>query len=121
MLIPTLTVRDIPEAIAFLTRVLDFQLAAATPDDAPFYAILTRGLDELHLTLPPGGRPRGVSSAIIVCESVDAIFHSLRARGLPIPTRADSPVHSAPVDQTWGAREFYVDDPSGNTLIYQQR
>jgi hypothetical protein len=27
-------------------------------------------------------------------------------------------VHAAPVDQTWGTREFYVSDPDGNTLRF---
>jgi len=30
-------------------------------------------------------------------------------------------VHQGPVDQTWGAREFYADDPSGNTVRFIQR
>jgi hypothetical protein len=29
-------------------------------------------------------------------------------------------VHEGPVDQTWGTREFYVDDPDGNTLRFVQ-
>jgi catechol 2,3-dioxygenase-like lactoylglutathione lyase family enzyme len=30
-------------------------------------------------------------------------------------------VHRRPVDQTWGTREFYVDDPADNTLRFTQR
>lgn len=121
MIIPTMIVRDMPEAIAFLTRILDFHLAAALPETAPFYAVLTRGADELHLSLPPGNSRDGPSSAIIVCEDVDALFAAFRMRGLTIPDRPESPVHLGPVDQTWGTREVYIDDPSGNTLIFQQR
>jgi hypothetical protein len=29
------------------------------------------------------------------------------------------PVHLAPLDQTWGTREVYVDDPDGNTLCFR--
>jgi hypothetical protein len=29
-------------------------------------------------------------------------------------------VHAGPIDQTWGTREFYVDDPDGNTLRFTQ-
>jgi hypothetical protein len=30
-------------------------------------------------------------------------------------------VHEGPIEQTWGTREFYVDDPDGNTLRFTQR
>jgi catechol 2,3-dioxygenase-like lactoylglutathione lyase family enzyme len=121
MLIPTFTVRDIREAIAFYTDVLDFKLAFLMNEDAPFYAGLTRGEDELHLSLHSDGRPFGHCSAIVVCENVGALFASFRARGLSVPARPDSPVHEGPLDQTWGTREVYIDDPSGNTLCFQQR
>jgi catechol 2,3-dioxygenase-like lactoylglutathione lyase family enzyme len=121
MLIPTLFVRDLAEAIAFHTGVLDFQLTFAWPEPQPMYAVLTRGADELHLSLPSARRPCGSGSAIVVCDDVDALFAAFRARGLAVPPRPDSPVHEGPLDQTWGAREVYVDDPSGNTLCFQQR
>jgi len=121
VLIPMLIVRDVPEAIAFYTRILDFELALAMPEEAPFYAVLTRGGDEMHLNLTPQEGRFGHCPAIVVCDDVDALFASFVARGLSVPTRADSPVHAAPLDQTWGTREFYVDDPSGNTLVFQQR
>jgi hypothetical protein len=41
------------------------------------------------------------------------------ARGL-VPPERDSPVHKGPTDQTWGTREFYVDDPDDNTLVFVQ-
>jgi catechol 2,3-dioxygenase-like lactoylglutathione lyase family enzyme len=121
VLIPTFIVRDMGEAIAFHTRVLDFQLAFVLNEEGPFYAVLTRERDELHLALHAGGGPCGHGSAIVVCEDVDALFAGFLARGLKVPPRPDSPVHEGPLDQTWGAREVYIDDPSGNTLCYQQR
>jgi catechol 2,3-dioxygenase-like lactoylglutathione lyase family enzyme len=121
MLIPVLIVRDMAEAIAFLTGVLDFQLASTMPPEAPFYAILTRGADELHVNLAHDQKGFGQSSVIIPCNDVDALFASFVARGLSVPTRANSPVHDGPLNQTWGTREVYIDDPSGNTIIFQQR
>ncbi len=121
MLIPTFTVRDIREAIAFYTTVLDFECAFVMNEDAPFYAGLARDGDELHLSLNTGARPAGHCSAIVVCDDVDALFASFKTRGLSVPTRPDSPVHEGPLDQTWGTREVYIDDPSGNTLCFQQR
>jgi hypothetical protein len=29
-------------------------------------------------------------------------------------------VHEGPLDQSWGTREFYVDDPDGNTIRFTQ-
>ena len=121
MLIPIFNVRDMAEAIRFYTRVLDFELAFAWPEDTPFHAGLVRRPDELHLSLASGPRPRGRSSAIVVCDDVDALFEGFKARGFVPPFRPESPVHEGPLDQTWGAREVYIDDPSGNTLAFQQR
>jgi catechol 2,3-dioxygenase-like lactoylglutathione lyase family enzyme len=120
MMIPTFGVSDIRRSARFYTEVLDFELAHLMDPGAPFYAVLARGGDELHLALPTG-RPPGGTSAIVVCDGVDRLFASFRARGLPPSTRTDSPVHQAPLDQTWGTREVYVDDPDGNTLCFQQR
>jgi catechol 2,3-dioxygenase-like lactoylglutathione lyase family enzyme len=120
MLIPTFTVRDVREAATFYTEVLDFTLAGMMTPEHPFYAILTRGADELHLSLATR-RPPGGQSAIVVCEDVEALFEDFKARGLTPPVRPESPVHEGPLDQTWGTREVYIDDPSGNTLCFQQR
>lgn len=120
-MIPVLMVRDVSEAIAFYACVLDFELALATPSDAPFYAILTRDADELHISAAEVPSRISPSSCIVLCRDVDALFTKLVARGLSVPTRQDSPVHQAPMDQTWGTREVYIDDPSGNTIIFQQR
>jgi catechol 2,3-dioxygenase-like lactoylglutathione lyase family enzyme len=121
MLIPTFVVRDLMEAVSFHTGTLDFELAFLMNEAAPFYAVLTRGPDELHLSLHAGRGPRGRGSAIVVCEDVDALFAAFKARGLLVPARPESPVHEGPLDQTWGTREVHIDDPSGNTLCFQQR
>ncbi|MBS0297209.1 MAG: VOC family protein [Proteobacteria bacterium] len=121
MLIPVFTVRDMAEAVAFYTGVVDFQVGFGMEGDTPFYVGLTRGPDELHLALHFGETPRGRCSAVVVCEDVDALFAAFLARGFVAPNRPESPVHQGPLDQTWGTREVYIDDPSGNTLCFQQR
>lgn len=121
MLVPTLIVRDMAEAISFYTHALDFKMASALGEDTPYYVLLARDRDELHLSLPSGRVPPGHGCAIVVCSDVDALYAAFRARGLTVPTREGSPVHETPTDQSWGTREFYVDDPSGNTLIFQER
>ncbi|HET8727236.1 MAG TPA: hypothetical protein VFO41_06970, partial [Alphaproteobacteria bacterium] len=74
--------------------------------------------DELHLQqdAAAGGR----NSAIIRVEDVDCVLEELRSRGYGPPNRPESPVHRAPVNQSWGTRELYVDDPSGNTICFAQ-
>lgn len=119
-MIPTFGVGDIRKAVAFYTEVLDFSLARLMAPEQPFYAVLTRGSDELHLSLPTRREPGG-QSAIVVCAGVDVLFAQFKARGLHVPARPESPVHEGPLDQTWGAREVYIDDPYGNTLCFQQR
>ena len=54
----------------------------------------------------------------VIVDNVDAIFKKYLDRGLVVPNRPESPVHNGPTDQTWGMREFYVDDPFGNTLRF---
>ena len=120
MLIPTFAVTDIRRAAEFYTQVLDFTLAHVMTPEQPFYAILTRGDDELHICLPTRREAGGIS-AIVICEDVDGLFATFRARGLKPSERTDSPVHQGPLDQTWGTREVYIDDPDGNTLCFQQR
>jgi uncharacterized glyoxalase superfamily protein PhnB len=56
-------------------------------------------------------------------DDVDALFGKLLARGLKTPGNPDAPaeeVHQQPLNQTWGTREFYVEDPDGNSLRFTQ-
>lgn len=121
MIVPILIVRDVAEAVAFYTEVLDFRVAFGWPTEGAIYAGLMRGSDELHLQLTPGEGRYGHCSALLLCDDVDAVFAGFVARGLGVPVRPESPVHEGPLDQSWGTREVYIDDPSGNTLVFQQR
>ncbi len=121
MIIPTLCVRDIDEAVDFMSDVLDFECASRWPRTKSFYAVMMRGDDELHLQLIQPTSRKGCCAVTVVCDDVDERWEAFKARGLVVPVRPESPVHEGPVDQTWGTREFYVDDPSGNTVVYQQR
>jgi hypothetical protein len=58
----------------------------------------------------------------VLTDNVDALFHKFRERGLATPGNPHAPqmVHEGPIDQSWGTREFYVDDPDGNTLRFTQ-
>jgi len=120
-LIPTVKCRAMGEAVAFYTNVLDFELVGTWPGPGdPAFSVLTREGHELHLSSHSGDGVVGQAVAVLV-EDVDTLFASFVARGLDPSGKPESPVHQAPLDQSWGTREFYADDPSGNTLRFIQR
>jgi len=67
-----------------------------------------------------GGDGTPGQAIVVVTDSVDALFRRFRARGLKTPGNPDAPkeVHEGPIDQSWGTRELYVNDPDGNTLRF---
>ena len=118
-IIPTVRCRRMATSVAFYTTVLDFECADRSDDDDPSFNVLTRDGDELFLSSHRGDGEFGQAIAVLV-DDVDALFQKFRARGLRTPGNPNSPVHEGPTDQTWGTREFYVDDPDGNTLRFTQ-
>jgi len=117
-MVPLFLIGDMPAAVAFYTRMLDFELAWGAPDDV--VVSLSRGGDELMLTSLPTDQVSRVNAHLLVAD-LDALFARWTARGLDQSHRTESPVHLGPVDQSWGTREFYVTDPFGNTLRVVQR
>jgi catechol 2,3-dioxygenase-like lactoylglutathione lyase family enzyme len=89
-----------------------------TPDD-PSFSLLARQGDHLILSSHHGDGAFG-QAIVIEAASVDEVFRALRQHGLGTPGNPDSPVHESPIDQSWGTREFYVDDPDGNTVRFVQ-
>jgi catechol 2,3-dioxygenase-like lactoylglutathione lyase family enzyme len=121
-IIPTLRCRNMRQAIQFYTEILDFERVDGDDELVdPSFSILSRDGDFLFLSSHTGD---GVFGAVvaITTNDVDAVFRALRARGLQTPGNPDAPehVHEGPIDQTWGTREFYVEDPDGNTLRFTQ-
>ena len=117
-IIPTIKSGDIDRSIAFYTGVLDFELHGRWPDAGdPAFAALTRGDDVLYLSSHSGDGVFG-QAIVVMADGLDALFERFRLRGLDPSQKPDSPVHQGPLDQTWGTREFYVDDPDGNTLRF---
>ena len=120
-LIPTVRCRAIQPALAFYTGMLDFTCDGVWPGNSdPAYAVLRHDGAELHLSSHSGDGVLG-QAVVVLTADIDAVFATLRARGLDTSAKPGSPVHQGPVDQTWGTREFYVDDPDGNTLRFIQR
>ena len=118
-MVPIFYVDDMAAALDFYTRLLDFELAPWDSAD-DIVVSLMRGSLELMLTALPTDQAAQVN-AILLVDDVEGLFARWTGRGLDQSHRTDSPVHLGPVAQSWGTREFYVTDPSGNTLRAVQR
>ena len=115
--VPILYCRNMGEAIAFYTQVLDFTLKyPGTGADNPVVAIVN-GHAELQLSILRGDQPTAIAVNLWV-EKIDALREKYLGRGLNPKHYPDSPVHNGPIDQTWGTREWYLNDPTGNTLRF---
>lgn len=117
-IIPVVRCSRINPSVEFYTKTLDFHLADDDKLNDPAFVFLRRTGDLVALS-SYGSGPIQRSVAMVMTGDVDALFNKFLARGLK-PTKPDSPVHQGPTDQTWGTREFYVDDPDGNTLAFTQ-
>ena len=109
-------------SLAFYTGVLDFERVDGDDDLAdPSYNVLSRDGNQLILSSHRGDGAFG-QAVVVTTDNVDALFRKFREGGLRTPGNADAPrmVHEGPIDQSWGTREFYVDDPDGNTLRFTQ-
>lgn len=119
-IIPTVRCRNMRWSLAFYTGVLDFERVGGDEDPGdPSFCVLVR--EGHHLMLSSHGGDGEFGQAIVITTGdVDALFHAFRGRGLATPGNPDAPerVHEGPIDQSWGTREFYVDDPDGNTLRF---
>ena len=121
-IIPTVRCRRIERSVTFYTTVLDFEPVDRDEDlTDPGFSALTREGHHLFLSSHRGDGEFG-QAIVVTTDNVDALFRKFRERGLRTPGNPDAPqlVHEGPIDQTWGTREFYVDDPDGNTLRFTQ-
>ena len=122
-IIPQIRCGNFARAFDFYTRILDFEYVegddAGSAKDAAF-CVLSREGDQIFLSNFDGGTR---SIVAIMTDDVDGLFRKFRARGLQTPGDPNVPaqeVHQGPLDQTWGTREFYVEDPDGNSLRFTQ-
>ena len=118
-MVPVFRVRSLDDALSFYRDVLGFTVHHTSPEIASSYAVLSRDGEEFHLQ-QDANAPGYRHSAIIRVDDADQAFLALKDRGYRPPDRPESPVHCAPVNQSWGTREFYVDDPSGNTICFAE-
>jgi len=117
-IVPLFKCRNLKQAIAFYTGVLDFELKYGVEDtDSWGGADLVKAGAELQLTTHESESLYG-SVVNIWVDDVDGLFKKYVERGLDTSHKKQSPVHQGPLDQTWGTREFYVTDNDGNTLRF---
>jgi catechol 2,3-dioxygenase-like lactoylglutathione lyase family enzyme len=119
-IVPVIKSSDLQKSIRFYTAVLDFERKWPEYEDreiAKGVIDLVRAGAELQLSRHSGDGVFGSVNRVFV-DDVDERYATFRLRGLDTTRRPDSPIHTAPVDQTWGLREFAVTDPDGNTLCF---
>jgi catechol 2,3-dioxygenase-like lactoylglutathione lyase family enzyme len=119
-MVPVIKSSDLERSVRFYTEVLDFEWRWPGEKDrekANGVAYLIRGEAELQLSRHAGDGVFGSLSRVFV-DDVDERYQTFRSRGLDTTQRPESPIHTTPVDQTWGLREFAVTDPDGNGLCF---
>src|SRR5687768_11219767 len=114
-IIPLLRCNNLKEAVGFYTKVLEFELKYPNESGNEWVVTLINRDTEILLA-SMDGTPR--IPIYIIVDDVDALFKKYVDRGLVVPNKPDSPVHNSPMDQTWRLREFYINDPCGNTLRF---
>jgi catechol 2,3-dioxygenase-like lactoylglutathione lyase family enzyme len=122
--VPVLWSSDLARSLAFYTGILGFELRYPEYRELS----LSNGVVDLicdaailQLSIHMGRRPtpNSVNIELDSPGEVDDLFAFFTTRGFNQSHRTESPVHLAPLDQTWGTREFYVDDPDGNCLCFR--
>ena len=122
--VPVFWSSDLVRSLAFYTQVLEFDLRYPEYRELSLRngvvdLVCDGALLQLSMHMGHSPSPSSVNLELNSAEEVDASFARLTARGLDQSHRLESPVHLAPLDQTWGTREWYVNDPDGNCLCFR--
>ena len=101
-IVPVIKSSDLKRSLHFYTEVLDFERKWPGNEDremANGVIDLVRDGAELQLSRHYGDGVFGSLSRVFV-DDVDERYATFRMRGLDTTLRPESPVHTAPVDQT---------------------
>ena len=118
--VPVLKSSDLEHSVRFYTEVLDFERKWPEWKESETengVAQLVMDGAEVQLSRHAGDGCYGSLVRIFV-DDVDERYETFRARGLDTMKKPESPVQTAPINQTWGLREFSLDDPDGNGLLF---
>jgi catechol 2,3-dioxygenase-like lactoylglutathione lyase family enzyme len=119
-IVPVVKSSDLLRSLNFYTETLDFKRKWQGYEEQEIAnGVIDLTLDgaDLQLSRHAGDGVFGSVNRVFV-DDVDERYTTFRARGLDTTRRPESPLHTAPVDQTWGYREFAVTDPDGNNLCF---
>ena len=119
-LFPMLSVADLDRSLEFYRDALGGEQAYRFPPDGEAAFVVLRigssdlGLGAMGTTPPIHGRPIRPASGhrvelCVYVRDVDEAVEALRAIGAPVALE--------PVDQPWGERIAYVEDPDGNLVM----
>lgn len=124
---PFIKCSDISASLKFYTEILDFKVTQAPdPDPESFmsmYASISREGHCIHLS---EHKNDGVFGNVIYVrvDNIDSIYEKFIDNGLIVLTQNEringiNPgVVIEPVEQTWGMKEFAVNDPNGNRMSF---
>lgn len=118
--VPVFKSSNLERSLHFYTKILDFEHkwpGYEAQEMANGVIDLIRDGAELQLSRHAGDGVFGSLIRVFV-DDVDERYSTFRSRGLDTTQRPESPIHTAPVDQTWGLREFAVTDPDSNGLCF---
>jgi catechol 2,3-dioxygenase-like lactoylglutathione lyase family enzyme len=120
-IVPLMKCIDMAESLSFYTNILDFELIGTWPESgSQSFSIVEKDGIAIQLSTHSGDGVVG-NAVYIIVNNIDKLFDKYLARGLDTTKKSESPVHQGPLDQTWGWREFYVTDPSGNTIRFGEK
>ena len=119
--VPVLYSSDIHRSLTFYTTILDFtprypQHLDLSLRNGVVDLLCDAAILQLSIHMGHNPTPSSVNLELDHPSEVDVLFALYTTRGLNQTHRSNSPVHLAPLDQTWGTREFYISDPDNNTL-----
>ena len=120
-IVPVIKSSNLQRSLHFYTEILDFERKWPGYEDRE----MANGVIDLGFAtalncsfhVMPGTASPAPSTVLFV-DDVDERYATFRTRGLDTTRRPESPIYTAPVDQTWGLREFAVTDPDGNNLCF---
>jgi catechol 2,3-dioxygenase-like lactoylglutathione lyase family enzyme len=109
-IVPIIKVSDLDTALNFYCSVLGFDKDfhyRASPDGPDYVGVSLNHLSTFS------GDGMGLATIYLYVDDVDGLYARFCARGLPKDRE--------PINQAWGQREVYVQDPDGNTLRFGSR
>ena len=105
---PILSVHDLERAVRFYADVLGFTEEFRVPGS---YAGVKLDAVTIHLSADvPVRKAAGSGHVYIFCDEVDSYCQSVASMGAKILCQ--------PADEPYGMRDFVVEDPDGNYLVF---